>query len=110
MTNEKAIQTILSLIDSSTASGSMASIYACEDVIEQDVLEWVEGDIEAMLGQFMKHLKTNSDRYIGDIEGTDPTMGDELTIFYRRLERVMRAMIEYVATREKIRKEIESER
>lgn len=57
MSNEDAIKHINDKFDFDSKAVSLARMFAFEDIIEYDVIEWVKMPVSAGLGEFVEHCR-----------------------------------------------------
>jgi hypothetical protein len=113
MTNERAIRIVAEMTSDNTKEDVVAKVFACEDILEDDVTLWASLPIAAHLSQFIEHNNSIAGKFIDercDIFGYDSGVKIEMHNLRDKLESVMVSMIKYVAIHEAITKEMESER
>jgi len=113
MTNERAIQIIAELTSEDTKEDVIAKVFACEDVIEQDVADWVYIPLPIHLNQFIEHNSATASKFIDDrceLFGYDDGVRIEMHNLRDKMESTMIAMIKYAACYGAISEESRSER
>jgi hypothetical protein len=109
MTNHEAVQLIQSVIDTTSVAGSIAGIYACEDIIDMDVEGWVDEPISELLEQFSRHLEDVSHSFLNVID-CDEDVTEELVLFSSKTKTLFKSMTAYCSAREQIKEKIRLER
>ncbi len=112
MTNERAIKIVAALTADDTKEDVVAKVFACEDIIETDVFDWIKMPLASHLNQFIDHNNSTATRFIGDrceIFGFDEGVRIEMHNLRDKMESCMIAMIKYAAIYETINKEMRSE-
>ena len=113
MTNERAIRIIAEMTAENTKEDVVAKVFACEDVIEQDINEWLNMPVSDLHNQFVEHNSSTASKFIDDrceIFGYDDGVKIEMHNLRDKMESVMISMIKYIACHSAISKEAESER
>lgn len=113
MTNERAIRIVAEMTSENTKEDVVAKVFACEDILEDDVMLWTSVPTAAHLHQFIEHNNSIASKFIDDrcdIFGYDDGVKIEMHNLRDRMESVMLSMIKYAAIHEAITKESESER
>jgi|TARA_Y100000015_G_scaffold10494_1_gene9996 hypothetical protein len=113
MTNERAIRIVAEMTSENTKEDVVAKVFACEDILEDDVLLWASVPTAAHLYQFIEHNNQIASKFIDercDIFGYDSGVKIEMHNLRDKMESVMLSMIKYAAIHEAITKESESER
>lgn len=113
MTNERAIRIVAEMTADNTKEDVVAKVFACEDILEDDVVLWASLPTAAHLPQFVEHNNSIASKFIDercDIFGYDEGVKIEMHNLRDKLESVIISMIKYVAIHETITKEMESER
>ena len=112
MNNERAINIIGSITQEDTKEDVVTKVFACEDIIEQDVNEWTEIPLPIHLSQFVDHCNAVATKFINsrcEIFGYDDGVKIEMHNLRDKTESVMISMIKYAACYGAIKKESESE-
>ena len=113
MTNRRAIQIIGAITADNTKEDAVAKVFACEDVIENDVLDWVDMPLPILMNQFIDHNNNIASKFIDercDVFGYDEGVKIEMHNLRDKMESVLIAMIKYAACYGAVSREIESER
>ena len=113
MTNERAIRIVAEMTSDNTKEDVVAKVFACEDILEDDVMLWAAVPTAAHLYQFIEHNNNIASKFIDercDIFGYDNGVKIEMHNLRDKMESVMLSMIKYAAIHEAITKESESER
>lgn len=113
MTNRRAIQIIGAITADNTKEDAVAKVFACEDVIENDVLDWVDMPLPILMNQFIDHNNNIASKFIDErceMFGYDEGVKIEMHNLRDKMESVLIAMIKYAACYGAVSKEIESER
>ncbi len=113
MTNERAIRIVAEMTAENTKEDVVAKVFACEDILEDDVTLWASLPAAAHLHQFIEHNNSIATKFIDercDIFGYDDGVKIEMHNLRDKMESVMISMIKYTAIHENITKESESER
>lgn len=113
MTNERAIKIVAALTADNSKEDIVAKVYACEDIIETDVLDWIQVPLATHLNQFVEHNNSIAANFIKDrceIFGFDEGVKIEMHNLRDRMESILISMIKYTAVFETIAKEARSER
>jgi hypothetical protein len=113
MTNERAIQIIAAITEDNTKEDVIAKVFACEDVIERDVNDWLDMPLPIHLNQFIDHNNDTASKFIDqrcEIFGYDEGVKIEMHNLRDKMESVLIAMIKYAACYGAIAKEAGSER
>ena len=113
MNNEKAIWIVASITEDNSKEDVIAKVFACEDIIEQDVYDWMEMPLPLHLNQFVDHCNSIASKFIDDrcdIFGYDDGVKIEMHNLRDKTESVIIAMIKYAACYGAIKKEAKSER
>ena len=113
MTNERAIRIVAEMTADNTKEDVVAKVFACEDILEDDVVLWASLPTAAHLHQFEEHNNNIASKFIDercDIFGYDEGVKIEMHNLRDKMESVIISMIKYVAIHETITKEMESER
>ena len=113
MTNERAIRIVAEMTSENTKEDVIAKVFACEDIIENDVMLWTSLPTASHLNQFIEHNNNIASKFIDercDIFGYDEGVKIEMHNLRDKMESLIIAMIKYVAIFETIAKESESER
>ena len=113
MTNERAIRIVAEMTSENTKEDVVAKVFACEDILEDDVMLWAAVPTAAHLYQFIEHNNQIASKFIDDrcdIFGYDNGVKIEMHNLRDKMESVMLSMIKYAAIHEAITKESESER
>lgn len=113
MTNERAIRIVAEMTAENTKEDVVAKVFACEDILEDDVTLWASLPVAAHLHQFIEHNNSIATKFIDercDIFGYDDGVKIEMHNLRDKMESVMISMIKYTAIHETITKESESER
>ena len=96
-----------------TKEDVVAKVFACEDILADDVLEWAKMPTSSQLNQFIEHNNSIASKFIEercDIFGYDNGVKIEMHNLRDKMESVMISMILYAAIHETIVKEAKSER
>lgn len=112
MTNERAIKIVAALTADNSKEDIVAKVYACEDIIESDVLDWVQMPLAAHLNQFVEHNNSTAANFINnrcEMFGFDDDVRIEMHTLRDKMECAMIAMIKYASIFETVSKEIRSE-
>ncbi len=91
----------------------IAKVYACEDILEQDVQEWLDIPLPLHLNQFIEHCNSIASKFIDEkceIFGYDDGVKIEMHNLRDKTESIIIAMIKYAACYGAISKEARSER
>lgn len=113
MTNERAIKIVSVMTEENTKEDVVAKVFACEDILETDVLDWVKMPMASHLNQFIEHNNSTATRFIDDrcdMFEYDDGVRIEMHNLRDKMESTMIAMIKYASIFETISKETESER
>jgi hypothetical protein len=113
MNNERAISIVSSITGDNTKEDVIAKVFACEDIIEQDVVEWVDMPLPLHLNQFVEHCNSIASKFIDErceVFGYDDGVKIEMHNLRDKTESIIIAMIKYAACYGAIAKESESER
>jgi len=113
MTNERAIKIVAAMTAENSKEDVVAKVFACEDILESDVLDWVGLPLAGHLNQFVEHNNSTASNFINDrceIFGYDDGVKIEMHNLHDKMESTMIAMIKYAAIFETIAKEMRSER
>lgn len=113
MTNERAIRIVAEMTADNTKEDVVAKVFACEDILEDDVSEWIKPPTTSHLNQFIEHNNSIASKFIDDrceIFGYDDGVKIEMHNLRDKMESVMISMIKYASIHEAIVKETESER
>ena len=113
MTNERAIRIVAEMTADNTKEDVVAKVFACEDILEDDVLEWTKSPTASHLHQFIDHNNSIASKFIDDrcdIFGYDEGVKIEMHNLRDKMESVMISMIKYAAIHETVVKEAKSER
>lgn len=113
MTNERAIRIIAEITAENTKEDVVAKVFACEDVIDKDIEQWLDMPLPILLNQFIEHNSSTASKFIDDrcdIFGYDDGVKIEMHNLRDKMESVMISMIKYAACYGAISKEAESER
>lgn len=113
MTNERAIRIVAELTAENTKEDVVAKVFACEDILEDDVLDWAKMPTSAQLTQFIDHNNSIASKFIDErceIFGYDEGIKIEMHNLRDKMESVMISMIKYASIHETIVKEAKSER
>tara|TARA_R110000824_G_scaffold115743_2_gene266930 strand:+ start:78 stop:422 length:345 start_codon:yes stop_codon:yes gene_type:complete len=112
MKNETAIRMVDRFTSGDVKEDVVAKIFACEDIIEYDVLDWVKAPIDVLLQQFIEYAsKTAMDFISNSSDDLSPDeLSGELHGLRVRMESTMLAMVKYAAIYNIISEKIESER
>lgn len=113
MNNERAINIISAITHEDTKEDVIAKVFVCEDIIEQDVDEWVDIPLPIHLSQFIDHCNSISTSFIDtrcEMFNYDDGVKIEMHNLRDKAESVMIAMIKYAACYGAIKQESESER
>lgn len=113
MTNERAIRIVAELTADNTKEDVVAKVFACEDILADDVQEWTKLPTSAQLNQFIEHNNSIASKFIDercDIFGYDDGVKIEMHNLRDKMESVMISMIKYACIHETIVKEAKSER
>ena len=111
MTNEEAINWIQEEYDYESRAVFLAKMFAMEDIIEYDVLEWVKMPVSAGLSEFVTHARTANEIVID--HNAEVAMRDKnkmeavLHDFAEKMEVVMIAMQLYTDIHSMLRKKIQ---
>ena len=110
MTNEEAIKYINSEFDFDSKAVVLARMFAMEDIIEFDVLEWSKMPVSAGLGEFVEHCKNANEMVIPQYTSrktyTPLDMEGALHDLSEKMETVMLAMQVYADIHSNIREKI----
>jgi len=113
MTNERAIKIVAAMTADNSKEDVIAKVFACEDIIEDDIDNWLKVPAPMHLNQFIDHNNSIATKFIDercDIFGYDDGVKIEMHNLRDKMESVMIAMIKYAAIFEAIAKEAKSER
>jgi hypothetical protein len=113
MTNERAIRIVAELTAENTKEDVVAKVFACEDIIETDVCDWIKLPLASHLTQFIDHNNSTATKFIDnrcEVFGFDEGVRIEMHNLRDKMESTMIAIIKYAAIFETISKETESER
>lgn len=113
MTNERAIRIVADMTSDNTKEDVIAKVFACEDIIENDVMLWTSLPPASHLKQFIEHNNNIASKFIDercDIFGYDEGVKIEMHNLRDKMESLLIAMIKYVDIFDTIIKETESER
>jgi len=113
MTNEKAIKIVSAMTADNSKEDVVAKVFACEDILDDDVSSWLQMPSSAHLHQFVEHNNSIANKFIQDrceIFGYDDGVKIEMHNLRDRMESILIAMIKYAAIFETIAKEAKSER
>lgn len=110
MTNEEAIHFINNEFDFDSKAVSLARMFAMEDIIEFDVLEWSKMPVSAGLAEFVEHCRSANELVIPqytDRKSYSPLdMEAALQDISHKMETVMLAMQVYADIHSNIREKI----
>lgn len=90
----------------------VAKVFACEDIIEYDVLDWIEAPLDVLLHQFIEYGSTNATKFIDntpEVESSEE-LKEEMHGLRLRMESTMLAMLKYATLYSVISQKIKSER
>lgn len=111
MTNEEAIKYINSEFDFDSKAVTLARMFAMEDIIEFDVLEWCKMPVSAGLGEFVEHCKNANEMVIPQYASrktyTPLDMEGALRDLSEKMETVMLAMQVYADIHSNIKQKVE---
>lgn len=113
MTNEKAIKIVAAMTADNSKEDVVTKVFACEDILEDDVYSWLTLPASSHLNQFVEHNNSVATKFIDErceIFGYDNGVKIEMHNLRDRMESVMISMIKYAAIFETIAKEAKSER
>jgi hypothetical protein len=113
MTNERAIKIVAALTADNSKEDVVAKVFACEDILDDDVESWLLMPSSAHLSQFVEHNNSVANKFIQDrceIFGYDEGVKIEMHNLRDRMESILISMIKYSAIFEAIAKEARSER
>jgi len=113
MNNERAIKIVSAITEENTKEDVIAKVFACEDIIEQDVESWLDLPLPLHLNQFVEHCNSIASKFIDercDMFGYDDGVKIEMHNLRDKTESVLIAMITYSACYNAIAKEARSER
>lgn len=113
MTNERAIRIVAELTEDNTKEDVVAKVFACEDILADDVLDWMSVPTTDHLNQFVEHNNSIAGKFIDErceTFGYDSGVKIEMHNLRDKMESVMISMIKYARIHEAIVKEAKSER
>jgi len=113
MTNERAIRIVAELTADNTKEDVVAKVFACEDILAEDVLDWAKMPTSTHLNQFVDHNNSIASKFIDErceIFGYDEGVKIEMHNLRDKMESVVISMIKYASIHETIVKEAKSER
>jgi len=111
MTNEEAILWIQDEYKSESRASFLAKMFAMEDIIEYDVVEWVKMPVSAGLSEFVEHARTANELVIE--HNASVAIEDQLKMeavlydFAEKMEVVMIAMQLYADIHATLKKKVE---
>lgn len=110
MTNEQAIKYINEEFDFDSKSVTLARMFAMEDIIEFDVMEWVKMPVSSGLAEFVEHCRHANEiaipSYVARKTYTPLDLEGALHDISSKMETVMIAMQVYADIHSKIREKI----
>lgn len=110
MTNEEAIKYINSEFNFDSKAVALARMFAMEDIIEFDVLEWCKMPVSAGLSEFIEHCKNANEmvipQYTSGKTYTPLDMEGALRDLSEKMETVMLAMQVYTDIHSNIREKV----
>tara|TARA_R100001198_G_C5208667_1_gene194861 strand:+ start:701 stop:1030 length:330 start_codon:yes stop_codon:yes gene_type:complete len=105
MTNEAAIKYINKHFKARTKPEAVAILFASEDIIELDVLEWVKKPTSEMLQSFLDHSDDSCNEIIPNMMQSEHFFTTEEKLWYvaDSMKKVMQTMQRYVEIHEQIK-------
>ncbi|MAO23787.1 MAG: hypothetical protein CMJ25_23820 [Phycisphaerae bacterium] len=101
MTNLEAIKIVSSQSDPESKVSAIASVFLKEDIIENDVNDWIKMPMHRLLAQFSALSEDSASSYIESvIESEGEFLSEEhLMDLSERYQDVIQTMIEYIRIR-----------
>ena len=105
MNNEQAIKYINKNFKGKGKTDAVAILFACEDIIELDIEEWVATPTTELLDSFIIHMNSSCDDMIPKLLESDVFVSteDKLWALADSMRRVMESMQKYVDIHETLR-------
>lgn len=101
MTNSEAIKLIYKSVED-TPEGKAALVFLCEDIIENDVDEWVNMSLTELLQPFLTHSEEVSELHLRKLDKIERQICKSA---YDSVHSVIGAMLMYIKSYEEIKSE-----